>query len=262
MAAVLADLGDLVIVVPREETSGTGHAITLHKPIEAEEVEHPSASAAFVVNGTPADCAKLATKTLFADDPPALCVSGLNRGPNVGVNLFYSGTVGAALEAVINGVPAVAVSKEFGLRRAQSSREKLSFEDAARLAAPILKETLARGLPAWHALNVNVPDRPLAEIRGVKLTRQGVSGFEERYIEEPPDRDSRLRRFRIEGDMRLRETDGLTDAEALAEGYVSVTPISLDLTARGSAAGRVDQSEWDWLSRIDLVPPCRESRIR
>ncbi len=253
MAAVLADLGDLVIVVPREETSGIGHAITLHKPIEAEEVEHPSASAAFIINGTPADCAKLAIRTLFADDPPALCVSGLNKGPNVGVNLLYSGTVGAALEAVINSVPAVAVSKEFG--------EELSLKDAARLAAPILKETLARGLPAWHALNVNVPDRPLAEIRGVKLTRQGVSGFEERYIEEPPEEHSRLRRFRIEGDMRLRETDGTTDAEALAEGYVSVTPISLDLTARGSAAGHADQGEWDWLSRIEFGRQCRESRI-
>ena len=228
----------LAIAVPRGQQSAVGHAITLHEPIHAEEVEHPAARAAFLVDGTPADCVKLAVTTLLGDDPPALCVSGINNGPNVGVNVFYSGTVGAALEAVINGVPAVAISKEFG--------ERLSFGDAARLVAPILEATLSRGLPKWHALNVNLPDLPATDIRGIRLTRQGVSGFREWYDEQTDARDG-LRRFKIEGEMLLREEDGSTDAEALADGCVSVTPLGLDLTARTFTA-EGGAGEWEWVA--------------
>ena len=262
MARVLCDVEagpedeiDLVIAAPRLEKSAASHAITLHGPIEAELMEHPCAGAAFAVDGTPADCVKLAIKALFvgkgksgrgkgADEAPELVVSGVNRGPNVGVNVFYSGTVGAALEAVINGVPAVAVSKEFG--------ERLSFDDAARLVAPIIGEVLKKPLPPWHALNVNVPDRPAAEIRALRLTRQGVSGFEEWYREETAEAGSRVRRFCVEGEMRLRETDGTTDAEALADGCVSVTPIALDLTSRGFTADAAGRERWEWLAHLRL----------
>ncbi len=233
----------LAIAVPRGQQSAVGHAITLHEPIHAEEVEHPAAASAFLVDGTPADCVKLAVTTLLGDDPPALCVSGINNGPNVGVNVFYSGTVGAALEAVINGVPAVAVSKDFG--------ERLSFREAARLVAPILEATLARGLPKWHVLNVNLPDLPVSDVRGIRLTRQGVSGFEERYDEQAAEPETSRRRFKIEGEMRLREEDGSTDAEALAEGYVSVTPLGLDLTARTFTPGG-GEGEWEWVAGVGL----------
>jgi 5'-nucleotidase len=236
----------IAIAVPRGQQSAVGHAITLHEPIHAEEVEHPAASAAFLVDGTPADCVKLAVTALLKDEPPVLCVSGINNGPNVGVNVFYSGTVGAALEAVINGVPAVAVSKEFG--------ERLGFPEAARLAAPILEATLARiaagGLPPWHALNVNLPDVPAADVRGIRLTRQGVSGFDEWYEEQADARDG-FRCFRIEGEMRLCEKDGSTDAEALAEGCISVTPLGLDLTSRTFAAG-AGAGEWKWAAEAGL----------
>ena len=241
LAEVLRELGELVVVAPREERSAIGHAITLNSTIEAEPVRFDGAAAAYAVDGTPADCAKLAIRSLFADAPPTLCVSGLNRGPNVGVNVFYSGTVGAALEAVVNGVPAVAVSKEHG--------DALSPAAAARLVAPLIHEVLRRGIPPWHALNVNVPDRPRGEIRGVRPTRQGVSGFDERYRELSPADGSRRRRFSLEGEMRLREPDGTTDAEALAEGWVSVTPMTLDLTARGPC-GAADR--WEWLGRVPL----------
>ena len=139
-------------------------------------IEFDGPAEAWAVKGTPSDCAKLAIRNLLAGDAPKLCVSGLNRGPNVGVNVFYSGTVGAAFESAVNGVPAVAVSKDFG--------ERLSADDAAALVKPLLEEALKRGLPAWHILNVNIPDRPRGEIRGIKLTRHGVSGFVERYREK------------------------------------------------------------------------------
>jgi 5'-nucleotidase len=239
LVRTLSGSAELLVVAPAQEQSAIGCAVTLREPLHAEEIDFGGADAAFVVDGTPADCVKLALTTLFTDRPPALCVSGLNRGPNVGVNVFYSGTVGAALEAAANGVPAVAVSREFG--------EALSDEDAARLARPLVAGAARRGLPPWHVLNVNLPDRPPARIRGARLTRQGVSGFREWFREEP--RGQGARRFSIEGEMRLREPDGLTDAEALAEGYVSVTPLALDLTARDFA----DTSGcWGWIEETKL----------
>jgi len=241
LVEALRGWAELVVVAPREERSAVGHAITLTGILEAERVPFDGVAEAYAVDGTPADCAKLATRALFADAPPVLCVSGLNRGPNVGVNVFYSGTVGAALEAVVNGVAGIAVSKDHG--------DTLSPRDAAVVAVPIIREALRRGLPAWHALNVNVPDLSAGEVRGVKVTRQGVSGFDERYRELAGEDGSSRRRFRLEGEMRLREPDGMTDAEALAEGWVSVTPIALDLTA-GRACGT--PSDWEWLSGVTL----------
>jgi 5'-nucleotidase len=241
LVEALRGVAELVVVAPREERSAVGHAITLTGTLEAERVAFDGVVEAYAVDGTPADCAKLATRALFTDDPPVLCVSGLNRGPNVGVNVFYSGTVGAALEAVVNGVPGIAVSKDHG--------DALSTRDAAAVVLPLIREALRRGMPPWHALNVNVPDLRAAEIRGVKVTRQGVSGFDERYRELAREEGSARRRFRLEGEMRLRETDGMTDAEALAEGWVSVTPIALDLTAGRACAA---PGGWEWLSAAGL----------
>jgi 5'-nucleotidase len=241
LAEVLRELGELLVVAPRDERSAIGHAITLRGLLEAEPIDFDGAAAAYVVDGTPADCAKLAIRALFVDAPPTLCVSGLNRGPNVGVNVFYSGTVGAALEAVVNGVPAIAVSKELG--------DNLSPREAARLVAPLIRETLRRGMPRWHALNVNIPDRPRAEIHGVRITSQGVSGFDERYRELPGIEGSSRRVFQLEGEMRLREPCGMTDAEALSEGWVSVTPMALDLTARDPCDAN---AAWGWLAQVPL----------
>ena len=244
VAEVVREFAELVVVAPHEETSASGHAITLRAPLEAERVPFEGASAAWSVKGTPADCAKLAIRALLAGGPPALCVSGLNRGPNVGVNVFYSGTVAAALEAAVNGVPAVAVSQEFG--------KSLPPREAARLVGPLLEEVLARGLPAWHVVNVNLPDAPPGEVRGIRLTRHGVSGFSEWYRELGPDREGPVRRFQVEGEMRLRECDGTTDAEALAEGWISATPMALDLTAGAASAAGTDPAEWQWLAGVPL----------
>lgn len=222
MINILEGIGRAFVVAPAHEMSGVGHAITLKDVVEAEPARLPGAEAAYAVYGTPADCAKLAIRTLTAGDPPALCVSGLNVGPNVGVNVFYSGTVGAALEAAVNGVQAVAVSKEFG--------ERLSLNAAARVIAPVIRRLLENRLPDWHILNVNVPDLPEAELRGLRLTCHGVSGFDESYMEEGPV--GPRRRFRLTGAMCIRDTDGLTDAEAVSEGFISVTPMSLELTSR------------------------------
>jgi len=258
LAEVLRGFAEVLVAAPRDESSGAGHAITLHGELRAEAVEFEGASEAYVVDGTPADCAKLAIRALWADEPPAMCFSGINNGPNVGVNVLYSGTVAAAFEAAVNGVPGVAVSRERG--------GAITFPEAAEVVAPLLREVVRRhampasarrdtcdeAIPPWHVLNVNVPNRPAAEIGGVRLARQGVSGFDEWYVEEGAgDASSATRRFRLEGEMRVRDRDGLSDVEALAEGFVSVTPLALDLTSR-----TLDDPGglWDWLGHVPARP--------
>jgi 5'-nucleotidase len=237
LVGALADRCDLHVAAPRRQQSGVGHSITLRGNIDVEQTPLEGASSAHVVDGTPADCVKVGVRALMAEAPPDLVVSGLNDGPNVGVNVFYSGTVGAALEAAVNGVPAVAVSKEFG--------DGMSFGEAAHMAAPLIIAAAGRGLPRWHILNVNIPARPPASIAGVRLTHHGVSGFDERYREVPVGDGARgRRRFVLEGEMKVRDSAGLTDAEALAAGYVSVTPLGLDLTARTASPEPLEGWEW------------------
>jgi 5'-nucleotidase len=238
LARVLSSFADLVVVAPRREQSGVGHGITIHEKIDVERATMDGAREAYMVDGTPADCAKLGIRALFADRPPAFVVSGMNNGPNVGVNVLYSGTVGAALEATVNGVPAIAVSKEFG--------DSLSFDDAAGAVSGLLQRIIARGLPLWRVLNINVPGRPAAQIAGVRVTRHGISGFDESYREVDAAGGEGTRRFALEGVMTLRDNDGRTDAEALRDGYISVTPLGLDLTSRAARSDGL--AEWSWVA--------------
>jgi 5'-nucleotidase len=129
--------------------------------------------------------------------------------------------------------------------------------EAARLVRPLLEEVLRRGLPPWHVVNVNLPDAPAAEVRGIRLTRHGVSGFDEWYRELAAPSGDTVRRFQLEGEMRLRECDGTTDAEALGRGWISVTPMALDLAAGAFATAKEDVPEaragrWDWLAEVPL----------
>jgi 5'-nucleotidase len=141
------------------------------------------------------------------------------------MNVLYSGTVAGALEAVINGLPAVALSLDV------PATGLWHYALAAEISVPIVAAALEHGLPTWTALNVNIPNRPQSEIRGLRLTRQGRSGFKEFYIEEPAE--GARRRFRLEGNMLFRDTDAGIDAVALREGWVSVSPLGLSLYHAG-----------------------------
>jgi len=247
----LAPLARLRAALPLEEMSGVGHAVTLHRTLQSRPVEIPRTEAAFAGEGTPVDAVKLALTTVWRDFRFDLVVSGINRGPNVGVNVLYSGTVAAGLEALVAGIPAVAVSLDVG--------EGREYAQAARVAARIVRRLLgrldgerARGLPPF-LINVNVPNRP-----GPfpwRLTRQGRSGFAEYYLpaEEggageagPPSPKSRRTgdRWRIGGEMVLREDSPEYDAVALSQGCVSITPLGLDLTLRGAEG---EPSRWGFL---------------
>jgi 5'-nucleotidase len=215
---------DLRVVAPAKEQSGVGHCVTLHWPLHAEPATLPEGLEkvpAFKVTGTPADCVKLGITNLFPEFQPELVVSGINRGPNIGINILYSGTVAGALEACINGIPAVALSLDV------PANGLWHFALAAELSVPFVDAALENGLPEWTALNVNIPNCPQAEIKGIRLTAPGKSGFKEYYVEEAPQ--GTQRRFRLEGTMVHRDKDASLDAVALADRYISASLLGLSL---------------------------------
>ena len=210
---------EVLVVAPETEQSAVGHAITLMDPLRVKPVNRNGAFFGYAVNGTPADCVKLAIKELM-EERPDLVVSGINLGANVGINVIYSGTVSAATEGTILGIPAIAVSI--------NSIRSPDFEPAAMFARSLARKVAANGLPPRTLLNVNVPAVPAGEIKGVRVTRQGVTRFVERFERRVDPRDSVY--YWQCGSTPLLEEDVDTDGSALAAGYISITPIHYDLT--------------------------------
>ncbi|GAB6905398.1 5'-nucleotidase SurE [Desulfosarcina cetonica] len=209
----------VTVVAPDRERSAVGHGITLHQPIRFETTRVNGSPESFAVSGTPADCVKLGLAELF-DGRPDLVLSGINPGANVGVNLNYSGTVAAAKEAALAGIPALAVSIK------APGRDHM--DDAARFAEGFARQMLAREIPAGTFLNLNFPDMPLAKIRGVRWSRQGTAVFDQAFEKR---RDPRDRVYYWQGCDRQDAYDQPDiDGAALAEQYISITPIKCDMT--------------------------------
>lgn len=213
------------MVAPDAERSAVGHAITTLTPLRVKEFAFDGGVVGHAVNGTPADCVKLAIGALL-DRRPDLVVSGINLGPNTATNIIYSGTVSAATEARILGVPSVAVSI--------GTFTDPIWATAGAYATRIAAQVLARGLPAKVLLNVNVPNLPLAEVRGVRVTRQGRSAYEERFEVRSDPRS--VPYYWAAGSYRMSDDEEDTDALALERGFVSITPVTFDLTAHGMLA--------------------------
>lgn len=234
LAASLDGLGELAVVAPEAEQSAVGHAITVRDPVRVHEVEFDVPSGgipAWAVTGTPADCVKLACFELL-DTPPTLVVSGINQGPNTGVNVLYSGTVSAATEASILGLDAVAASL--------CDWSNSDFEVAAHWTRRIVKCVLEEGLPEGLLLNVNIPSLSAEEIKGLALTRQARSRWEEGFDErtDPADRPY----YWLSGTFVNLDDGSETDLEAIEQGYVSMTPIQHDMTAYDAFE---DLQEWN-----------------
>jgi 5'-nucleotidase len=216
------DLGEVTVVAPHAERSAVGHAITLADPLRVSEHAGPDGFAGFAVSGTPADCVKIAVRAILPE-PPDLVLSGINQGANLGTNLLYSGTVSAATEAAMLGIPAAALSL--------ADWHAADFAAAAAFARRLAGEIGRRGLPPGVSLNVNVPPLPAAQIRGVALTRQGRVRLVEWFDRRNDPRDRHY--YWMVGERLVDEGDpgsGCDDA-AVREGYISVTPINFDLTA-------------------------------
>ena len=224
LVAALAPLGEVYVVAPDREQSAVGHALTLHRPLRVDRL----AERRFAVNGTPSDCVNLGVLGLLPE-PPVLVVSGINHGSNLGDDVTYSGTVSAAMEGTLLGVPSMAVSLLDG--------EAGGFENAGRIAELVAARTLVEGLPAKTLLNVNVPP---GEVRGVRMTRLGHRVYREKVVQEVDPR-GRPYYWIGAGPPEWRE-DEASDIAAVHAGWASVTPLHLDLTHFG-ALGRM--AEWE-----------------
>lgn len=206
----------VLAVAPSHERSGQGHAITLDRPLMAGARLHDGFFG-FAVDGTPADCTKLALATL-CPQPPALVVSGINDGPNVGRSILYSGTLGAALEAAVLGFPALAVSR---------ARGEGSFADAAALAARIAARMLGDDHWRGRVVNLNCPSTPTAAWREPRIAPHGQAGFVETYR---PVRDAQERLgWRIHGEWAARSDETGHDTTLLDAGHPTITVLVPDL---------------------------------
>jgi len=220
-----------VVVAPDRERSAIGHAITLNQPLRATKISLNAEYSGYAVNGTPADCIKLAMVEILPARPDVV-VAGLNPGANVGANLNYSGTVAAAKEAALCGTIGIAVSIE-------GSRIKY-YDDAARFVAKLGETVLKKGLPLGTFLNVNMPNLPLEAIAGVRISRQGVEILSE-YVDKRVD--PRNRTYYWQGrDMQSFGEDSRVDGTALNQNFISITPVKCDMT---DYRVMEDLAEWD-----------------
>ena len=222
----------VTVIAPDRERSAVGHGITLHQPLRASRVTLNAHYSGYAVNGTPADCVKLGIYEILTQRPD-LVLSGINPGANVGINVNYSGTVAAAKEAALFGLPAIAASIH--------SREGRHFDDAARCVRELAETVLGQGLPKGTFLNVNIPDIPYREIAGIRISRQGNGVFPDIFEKRT---DPRNRTYYWQGcDCQVFDPDLSIDGAALNANYVSITPIKCDMT---DYAAYEQLQTWQW----------------
>ena len=215
----LAGRHHVEVVAPDRECSAIGHGITLHQPLRANRIAVNGGNYGYAVDGTPADCVKLGFSELLAEKPDVV-IAGANPGANLGANLNYSGTVAAAKEAALGGTIGIAVSIE--------GPDVDFYDDAALFIANLSETVYEKGLPFGTFLNVNIPNRPLADIAGVRISRQNVEILDE-YVEKR--KDPRNRTYFWQGkDMQSFGADPLLDGAVLKERYISITPVKCDMT--------------------------------
>jgi 5'-nucleotidase len=215
----LEKIADVLVVAPDTEKSAVGHAITLSDPLRVFEVEKNDRFFGYAVNGTPADCIKLGLKCLIKKQPDVV-VSGINMGPNTATNIIYSGTVSAAAEAVIMGIPGLAISL--------TSFTIPEFEYSCAIAIELVKKINQHGLREGTLLNVNIPAVKPDKIEGIVITRQGKGRFEE-FFDKRIDPTNRIYYWLAGKRMNLDSDDDVDDV-VVRQNKVSITPIRYDLT--------------------------------
>ncbi|MBI5893307.1 MAG: 5'/3'-nucleotidase SurE [Deltaproteobacteria bacterium] len=228
LAKALKKLGDVFVVAPDRERSAASHSLTLHRPLRVTKISHNI----YAVDGTPTDCINLAVNGILGGilpKRPDIVVSGINKGGNLGDDVTYSGTVSAAMEGTLMGIPSIAMSLV--------SRDDFDFKQAARFAARLARYVLKNGLPKDTLLNVNVPACPEGfkfrnakgkEIKIYKITKLGKRIYGDAIVEKI---DPRGKKYYWIGGDNMKWTGGKdTDFEAIANGHISITPIHLDLT--------------------------------
>ncbi|SHI84620.1 5'/3'-nucleotidase SurE [Aquimarina spongiae] len=223
LISVMNEIGDVFVVAPDSPQSGMGHAITVNNTLYCDPIviDKDAPQKEYSCSGTPADCVKMASRQIM-DRIPDLCVSGINHGSNSAINVIYSGTMSAAVEAGIEGIPAIGFSLcDYGM--------DANFEPSKKYVRSIVKNVLENGLPKGVVLNVNIPRLPAEEIKGVKICRQANA----HWVEEFDKRTNPMGRryYWLSGKFINEDKGEDTDEWALKNGYVSVVPTQFDLTA-------------------------------
>jgi 5'-nucleotidase len=206
------------VVAPDRERSAVGHGITLHEPVRADRLNF-NGTWGYALSGTPVDCIKLSLLELL-EDRPDMIISGINPGENTGVNINYSGTVAAAREAALYGLPSISVSV--------CSHEPKHYNEAAMFTKNLAEKVLKKGLPFGTFLNVNIPDISMSEVNGIVLSKHGTE-FSKEYIEKKTD--PRNKPYYWQGAEQPHQiVDPGIDSSALMGNYISITPIKCDMT--------------------------------
>jgi 5'-nucleotidase len=222
LTEVAMEFGNVVVVAPNSPQSAKGHAITIEDPLRLNKIKFYDGIEAYECSGTPVDCVKLAKNVLLKDRNIDLCVSGINHGSNASINIIYSGTISAAMEAALEGIPSVGFSLL-----------NYSFEadlDASRhYTRKVIDLAIRHGIKAADLLNVNIPDLPMEQIKGMKICRQADGRWEEEFKEGIDPRGQKY--YWLSGKFVVDELAADTDIHALNEGYVSIVPSKHDLTA-------------------------------
>ena len=235
LVSVMKKLGDVVVVAPDSPQSGMGHAITIGQTLRLYEEDIFEDVLAFKSSGTPADCVKLAKHYVLKDRKPDLVVSGINHGSNTSISVLYSGTMSAAIEGALEGLPSIGFSLcDFS--------SKADFSHVEEWVEKIARQVLENGIPKGIALNVNFPPKRNEEIRGVKICRQADAKWQEEFAErfDPTGR----KYFWMAGNFVNYDKGEDNDEWSIANNYISIVPCLYDLTAH-HAISHINK-EWDW----------------
>jgi 5'-nucleotidase len=219
----MKSIGPVSVLAPDHNWSASGHVKTMHRPLRVKETQLADGTPAWASDGAPSDCVALGLLG-FIPEKIDLVVSGINPNANIGHDVTYSGTVTAAMEAAIGGVPGIA----FSLDAPEYNQDKLDYAPAARIARRIVTTIVNNGMVSHILLNVNIPYLPYEQIKGILLTRQGLRVYRDRLDQRLDPRGRAY--YWIGGDAPTAIPDEGTDFGALERGYVSVTPLHLDLT--------------------------------
>ena len=227
----------LYLVAPERERSASGHAITLHKPLRVQKLELATEVAgAWAVSGTPADCTKLGVSALL-DESVDLVISGINRGPNLGQDVYYSGTVSAAMEGAFMGIPSLALSL--------AGFEGVDFNYAGQLAKELVLACVHECLAPGTLLNINVPALPGEDVAGLAVTRLGLRKYQDNYVKRTDPRGRIY--YWLAGEPLEEKDDDQTDIGAIHSNLVSITPICLDMTNYA-----VLEQTMEWIKHVNL----------
>jgi len=222
-------IGDVMVVAPAASRSASSHSITVSQPLVCNKVDINGQFTGFSVHGSPADCVKLACMQLY-DGPIDLLVAGINSGANVGINIYYSGTVAAAMEAVFLKIPSVAMSL--------AADEQMDFESAAAHCTKILKKLMP--VESGAVVNINIPQLSKGPPKGIKIVPQSTEGFHEYYIPKKNEQSQTV--FQLAGGLH-RDEQTPTDTTSLVQGFITITALAADMTNHDKTR-RLQRIQW------------------